>query len=95
MFYVEEEAMTHIPDASTIDAPRVQRAVPVRLDPAAPALWRVVDAAGRIVGHLQALADDAGVRYRARRFHSPTHTFRDLGDFWSADDAIDCLRFAR
>jgi hypothetical protein len=67
----------------------------VRLAPAAPSLWRVVDTAGRVIGHLQALADDAGVRYRARRFHSTTRAFRDLGDFWSADDAIDCLRFAR
>ena len=68
---------------------------PVRLTSAAPALWRVVDASGRVIGHLQASAQRQGVRYRARRFHSASRTFRELGEFWSADDAIECLRFAR
>ena len=68
---------------------------PVRLTSAAPALWRVVDASGRVIGHLQASAQRQGVRYRARRFHTASRTFRELGEFWSADDAIECLRFAR
>ena len=68
---------------------------PVRLTCAAPALWRVVDASGRVIGHLQASAQRQGVRYRARRFHTASRTFRELGEFWSADDAIECLRFAR
>lgn len=68
---------------------------PVRLSAAAPALWRVTDASGIVIGHLQAVAFAQGVRYRARRFHPASRSFRDLGDFWSADDAVDCIRFAR
>ncbi len=75
--------------------PVVPAGTSVRLTAAAPALWRVIDGSGRVIGHLQAMAEEAGVRYRARRFHAATRTFRDLGEFWSAGDAIDCLRFAR
>ena len=67
----------------------------LRLTPAAPSLWRVLDARGLVVGHLQEIANAAGVRFRARRFHAATHAFRDLGDFWNIDDAIDCLKFTR
>jgi hypothetical protein len=81
-----------IPRLATPDTPRGTR---LRLARAAPELWRVIDERGRVIGHLQALAEGAELRYRARRFHSPTRTFRDLGDFWSAVDAIDCLRFGR
>ncbi|MET0296288.1 MAG: hypothetical protein ABW024_02720 [Microbacterium sp.] len=86
--------MTLISDAATTRTPTIEGDSRVQLSPAAPSLWRVI-AAGRIIGHLQALADDAGVRYRARRFHPGSRSFRDLGDFWTAADAIDCLRFAR
>jgi len=75
-------------------APTLSRTA-VDLTDAGPALWRVIDPSGRVLGHLQAVADAAGVRYRARRFHAPSRAFRDLGDFWTADDAVDCLRFAR
>ncbi|WP_194398234.1 hypothetical protein [Microbacterium atlanticum] len=67
----------------------------VRLTPAAPHLWRVQDASGRVVGHLEAVAHSDGTRVRARRFHPPSRAFRDLGDFWSADDALECLRLGR
>jgi hypothetical protein len=68
---------------------------PVRLAGAAPSLWRVIDSGGRVIGHVQALAQSDGVRFRARRFRAATRAFMDLGEFWSVDDAIDCLRFAR
>lgn len=67
----------------------------VRLVAAAPALWRIVDAGGRVIGHLQAVRQGHDIRYRARRFHAPSRAFRDLGEFWSADDAIECVRLAR
>lgn len=57
-------------------------------------LWRVVDHRGLVIGHLQFVAHPLGVRYRARHFHPPTVRFRDLGDFWSADDAVECLHHA-
>lgn len=67
----------------------------LRLIPVAPGRWRVVDDVGRAIGHLEAVAMPSGVRYSARRFHAPTRSFRTLGDFWSDDEAIDCLRYCR
>jgi hypothetical protein len=67
----------------------------LRLAPAAPGRWRVVESTGRIIGHLDALPHPGGARYRARRYHAPTRAFRDIGDFWSPDDAVDALRFTR
>lgn len=81
--------------ADTPTPPPLHRAAPLSLAGAGPALWRVIDPAGRVIGHLQSVVHAQGVRYRARRFHAASRTFRDLGDFWSADDAVDCLRFAR
>jgi len=72
-------------------APRLR----VRLTAAAPSLWRVLEPGGLVIGHLQAVAQAGGTRFRARRFHAASHAFRDLGDFWSADDAVECLRLAR
>ena len=87
--------MNLIAESDPISTPPVPPGASVKLAAAAPALWRVIDASGRVIGHIQALAEDAGVRYRARRFHAASRAFRDLGEFWSAGDAIDCLRFAR
>ena len=87
--------MRTIADSRPLTTPRLRHGTPVHLMPAAAGLWRVVDARGRIIGHLEAVAQVYGVRYRARRFHAASRAFRDLGDFWSADDAIDCLRFVR
>lgn len=76
-------------------APRLRPQTSLRLAAAAPDLWRVIDPTGRVVGHLQAASGPLGTKYRARRFHTGTRAFRDLGDFWSADDALDCLRYSR
>ncbi|NYE20187.1 hypothetical protein [Microbacterium immunditiarum] len=67
----------------------------IRLVPAGPALWRVLDHSGRAIGHLQAVLKTEGIAWRARRFHRVSRDLRDLGDFWSPGDAVDCLRFAR
>jgi len=75
--------------------PQLTRVTDLRLVSAAPALWRIVDRSGRVIGHLQAVRQDRGVRYRARRFHAPSRAFRDLGEFWSADDAVESVVFAR
>lgn len=87
--------MSLVADINPIEAPALPAQAPVSLTAAAPALWRVNDRSGRVIGHIQALAEEAGLRYRARRYHPGTQAFRDLGEFWSAGDAIDCLRFAR
>lgn len=59
---------------------------------AAPNLWRVVDRTDRVIGHLRLRADPLGVRYRAERLHLATGSFRLVGDFWRADDAVSALR---
>lgn len=95
IFDVEGEIMSTTIEATPHRAPVLAHGAGVRLAAAAPALWRVLDASGRVLGHLQAVPESRGVRFRARRFHPASRAFRDLGDFWSPDDAVDCLRFAR
>jgi hypothetical protein len=82
----------HGPNVGSAPLPH---AVNVRLVAAAPALWRIVDRSGRVIGHLQAVTHGDDIRYRARRFHTPSRAFRDLGEFWSAEDAVECVRLAR
>ncbi len=91
----KEKSMQRLDTPLPASRPDVPAGTPVRLADAAPSLWRVFDRAGRVIGHLHARTDDAGVRYRARRFHARSRAFLDLGEFWSAEDAIDCLRFTR
>jgi len=59
---------------------------------AADHLWRVHDARDRILGHLRVIADPLGLRYRAERLHLTSGTFRLVGVFWRADDAVQALR---
>ncbi|HYI52178.1 MAG TPA: hypothetical protein VEX42_11480 [Microbacterium sp.] len=75
--------------------PGLSRARNVRLVAAAPALWRIVGPSGRVIGHLHAVRQGHDVRYSARRFHAPSRTFRELGEFWSADDAVECVILTR
>lgn len=95
MFEREGGVMSASALAMPTPPPTFARPHAVRLAAAATGLWRVVDGVGRVIGHIQTLTSDGETRFRARRFHAPTRGFRDLGDFWSADDAIDCLVFSR
>ncbi|CDK01517.1 hypothetical protein MIC448_70018 [Microbacterium sp. C448] len=72
--------------------PTPSPALRVRLTPAGPALWRVLDAAGRIVGHLHRLDHTLGSRWSARRYRDGVKGFRTVGEFWSVDEAISALR---
>lgn len=83
---------------NTAAVPAVPTATP-RLSPgrehlvrAAAALWRVVDARGRVRGHLRAVETSQGVRYRAERYRPATAGFVEVGAFWSPDDAVAALR---
>ena len=78
-----------------IIAPSLSASLRVRLLPAGALLWRVVAYDGRVLGHLQQYGDGAAARFRARRFHMASRAFRDVGDFWSADDAARVLVFSR
>lgn len=75
--------------------PALSPATPCRLVAVTGSLWRVLDAKGIVIGHLRAIPLGTAVRFRASRYHPASRGFRDLGEFWSADDAVDCLRFAR
>ncbi|ALJ20273.1 hypothetical protein [Microbacterium sp. No. 7] len=57
--------------------------------------WRVLDRRGRVLGHLERHAQSDDIRFRAQRFHAPTRSFRTIGEFWSADEAVECLRLSR
>ncbi|WP_345750414.1 hypothetical protein [Microbacterium rhizophilus] len=56
------------------------------------ALWRVVARDGRVIGHLRVLENPLGMRFRAERLHLATGRFLEVGEFWSADEAVASLR---
>jgi hypothetical protein len=95
MFESRGESMSPQTMSEVLVTPEPSVRRDVRLIRAAPSLWRVQDATGRVIGHLQAVAQAGGTRFRARRYHPASRAFRDVGDFWSAEDAIDCLRLGR
>lgn len=72
----------------------IERDIGVHLRPAGPALWRVLDPGGRIIGHLAALETPIGIRYDARRYRASAHALVSIGEFWSPHDAVDVLRRA-
>lgn len=78
-----------------VATPPLPDAPPMKLVSVAPSRWRVLDRGGRAIGHLEAAATTDGTRFSARRYHAPSRTFRDLGEFWSAAEAVDCLRVSR
>ncbi|MFT4213282.1 MAG: DNA mismatch repair protein [Microbacterium sp.] len=81
--------MTTITDIPT---PRLRG---VRLLPVSAHRWRVLDLRGRVLGHLRAESVADGIRYHAERFELTTARMRQLGAFWSAREAVECLRHFR
>lgn len=81
--------------ATTTPAPQLAKTSPYTLDPAGLAQWRVRDRTHTIIGHLTASQTVDGTRFIARRYHHRSGTFLDLGTFWSAQDAVDCLRYSQ
>ncbi|MCR2801034.1 hypothetical protein QNO21_06900 [Microbacterium sp. zg-Y818] len=80
----------------TMQAPvLVKSATGSKLVDAAPDLWRVVSRDGRVVGHLGRVAEGSDVRYRALRYHPGRGRLIPIGEFWSADDAVQCLFSSR
>lgn len=67
----------------------------VRLTPAGPSLWRAIAPTGRIIGHVRQWQHPSGTRFRALRYSPVARAFRELGDFWSAEDAVTCLAYTR
>jgi hypothetical protein len=77
------------------DAPEVTSPAWARAQRVGRGRWRVTDRSGRILGHVHALAADAGWRFAAERYVAATRSFRRLGEFWSAEQALECLRYSR
>jgi hypothetical protein len=57
-------------------------------------VWRIISTRGaEMLGHLEAVDDERGRRYRAKRFVVRERRFRVIGEFWTATDAVDAVRF--
>lgn len=56
-------------------------------------LSRVTRADGEIVGYVDRLQVAGGQAYRARRYVAAERRFVELPTVWSADDAVDTLRW--
>jgi hypothetical protein len=63
----------------------------VRLTPLASGNWRVTNRSGGLLGLLEPA--ESG-EYRAMRFSVRDRGFRTLGEFRTATDATDALRFS-
>lgn len=46
-----------------------------------------------MLGYVERMHDPQGERFRAKRLRRDAQGFVPLGDFWSLQDAVDCLRF--
>lgn len=75
--------------------PRLRPGLGLHLASIGESRWRVLDRAGLIIGHIDSFTEARGIRYRALKYHAASRAFRELGAFWSLDDAVDCLRYAR
>ncbi len=63
----------------------------VRVTALASGKWRVTNRSGGLLGHLEAA--ESG-EFRAMRFSVRERGFRKLGEFRTATDATDALRFS-
>jgi hypothetical protein len=63
-------------------------------------LWRITRDNGAVLGYIEQLAasdlreGDGMDRFQAKRLASTGRSFVSAGEFWSFDDAVDCLRFS-
>ena len=56
-------------------------------------LTRVLDRDGGVIGYVETVEEQGGTRYRAKRMRPRAAGFVIVGEFWSADEALDGLRF--
>jgi len=57
------------------------------------ALWRITRTDGEVLGYVERVDNPRGDRFKAKRLDVLRRRFIFLGEFWSIDDAVDCLRF--
>lgn len=60
--------------------------------PLANGSWRVTRRDGTLLGNVEPVNEERGTRYRAKRF-TRDRRFRAIGEFWTAHEAVDALRF--
>lgn len=65
----------------------------INLVPLHDALWRVTRSDGEVLGYIERFVEPQGNRFRAKRLIPVRKQFRNIGEFWRFDDAVDCLRF--
>ena len=56
-------------------------------------LWRVTRVDGEVLGYVESFLERRGRRYRSKRLMALQKRFLAVGEFWSFDDAVECLRF--
>jgi hypothetical protein len=56
-------------------------------------MWRVTRSDGAVLGYVELLDTAEGARYLSKRLRPRAQGFLPVGEFWSADEAIDSLRF--
>lgn len=71
--------------------PRVRRNI--KLVQLHEQLWRVTRNNGEVLGYVETILEPRGRRFRSKRLLVLQKRFVLLGDFWSFDDALDCLQF--
>jgi hypothetical protein len=55
-------------------------------------LWRMTRPTGEVLGYVERFPTIAGERFRAKRLLARQGRFVVDGEFWSVNDAIECLR---
>ena len=55
-------------------------------------LWRLTRPSGEVIGYVEQFPTPGGARFRAKRLLTRQGRFVVDGEFWSANDAIECLR---
>jgi hypothetical protein len=56
-------------------------------------LTRVLRRGGGVIGYVERFEEPGGTRFRAKRMRPRATAFLIVGEFWTADEALDALRF--
>lgn len=56
-------------------------------------LTRVLRRGGGVIGYVETVVEPGGTRFRAKRMRPRAAGFVVVGEFWTADEALDGLRF--
>lgn len=77
----------------TAPLPTTRSHTGLRLVPLHGGLTRVLQRHGGVIGYVERAEEPAGTRFRAKRMRPRAAGFVVVGEFWTADEALDALRF--